>query len=75
MLLVLVLETRNEGLSNRFLNSQAISIKKIKGPWNPLNHGPFFMKRGCEQMKAVFFWIRREYYVDRDGAKGNTGRY
>jgi hypothetical protein len=55
MLLVLVPETRNEGLSNRFLNSQAISIKKIKGPWNPLNHGPFFMKRVCEQMKAAFF--------------------
>jgi hypothetical protein len=44
MLLVLVLETRNEGLSNRFLNSQAISTKKIKGPWNPLNHGPFFIR-------------------------------
>ncbi len=36
LVLVLVLETRNEGLSHRFLNSQAISIKKIKGPWNPL---------------------------------------
>jgi len=57
MLLVLVLGTRNEGLSNRFLNNQAISIKKIKGPWNPLNHGPFLFypeKPGPSPNRGIF---------------------
>jgi hypothetical protein len=35
MLVVLVLEIRKEGFPNRFLNSQTIGIKKIRGPWNP----------------------------------------